>query len=316
MELRHLRYFVTLAECLSFTRAAERVHVTQSTLSHQIKQLEDEIGQPLFDRIGKRVVLTEAGESFLGYASKALREVDEGLSHLMRAGDELSGEVRIGATGTFNISFVPECLAMFLQRNPTVKVIVEELAADAIGQRLMDATLDVGIAYQPADPTHLWFEPLYTEEMVLVVSSTHPLAQRRRVRMVELHRQPLVMLPRDFATRTMLEECFRASGAEPVVAAEMNAIAPMIGTVARTQLATIVSTHAVTPREDVRILPLESPTPMRTPGLLWKRDAGQPPAVRSFAACIRKMALGRSLAGRRPPEPGATAREARSRRPS
>lgn len=316
MELRHLRYFVTLADCLSFTRAAERVHVTQSTLSHQIRQLEDEVGQPLFDRIGKRVVLTEAGESFLGYASKALREVDDGLSHLMRAGDELTGEVRIGATGTFNISFVPDCLAMFLQRNPTVKVTVEELAADAIGQGLIDASLDVGIAYQPADPTQLWFEPLYTEEMVLVVASGHPLAQRKRVRMVELHRQHLVMLPRDFATRTLLEECFRASGAEPVVAAEMNAIAPMIGLVARTQLATIVSTHAVTPREDVRILPLESPTPVRTPGMLWKRDAKQSAAVRSFAACIRKLALGRSLAGRRGAEPAAAAQEPRGRRPS
>ena len=68
MELRHLRYFVALAECLSFTRAAERVHVTQSTLSHQIRQLEDEIGQPLFDRIGKKVVTTEAGELFLAFA--------------------------------------------------------------------------------------------------------------------------------------------------------------------------------------------------------------------------------------------------------
>src|SRR5512134_2754469 len=100
MELRHLRYFTALAECLSFTRAAERVHVTQSTLSHQIRQLEDELGQPLFDRIGKRVMLTEAGETYLGYASRALREVDHGLSDLMRAGDQLSGEVRVGATGT------------------------------------------------------------------------------------------------------------------------------------------------------------------------------------------------------------------------
>ena len=174
MELRHLRYFVALAECLSFTRAAERVHVTQSTLSHQIRQLEEELGHPLFDRIGKRVMLTEAGETFLGYASRALREVDHGLSDLMRAGDELSGEVRIGATGTFNIGFVPECLAMFLERNPTVKVMVDELAADAIAQRLIDASLDVGIAYQPSDPTHLWFEPLYTEEMVLVVSAQAP----------------------------------------------------------------------------------------------------------------------------------------------
>lgn len=295
MELRHLRYFVALAECLSFTRAAERVHVTQSTLSHQIRQLEEELGRDLFDRIGKRVVLTEAGETFLAYAAKALREVDQGLSDLSRSAEALSGEVRIGATGTFNIGFVPEGLALFLQRNPTVKVSVEELSGDVIAQKLIDASLDVGIAYQPADAARLWFEPLYTEEMVLVVGTAHPLAQRKRVRMAELHRQSLVLLPHAFTTRGMLEHCFRTSGAEPVVAAEMNTIAPMIGLVARTQLAAIVSSHAVTPQADVRIIPLESPTPVRTPGLLWKRDARQTAAVRSFAACIRKLALGKSL---------------------
>ncbi len=295
MELRHLRYFVALAECSSFTRAAERVHVAQSTLSHQIRQLEDELGHPLFDRIGKRVLLTDAGETFLGYASKALREVDQGLSDLKRAGDALSGEVRIGTTGTFNIGFVPECMAIFLERNPTVKMTVDELAADAIAQRLLDATLDVGIAYQPSDSARLWFEPLYTEEMVLVVSPAHPLAARKRVRMVELHRLSLVLLPGSFTTRTMLEDCFRSCGVEPVVAAEMNTIAPMIALVARTQLATIVSSHAVQPRDDVRVIPIESPTPVRTPGMLWKRDAKLSPAVRSFASCIRKLALGRSL---------------------
>jgi LysR family cyn operon transcriptional activator len=296
MELRHLRYFATLAECLSFTRAAERMHVTQSTLSHQIRQLEDELGHPLFDRIGKRVVLTESGETFLAYASKALTEVDQGLSHLKRAGDELTGEVHIGSTGSFNIGFVPECLAIFLKRNPTVMATVEELSADDIGRRLIDGTLDVGVAYEPADAAHLWFEPLYTEEMVLVVSLRHPLAHRKRVRMVELHRQNLVLLPHSFTTRTLLDECFRSCGAEPVVVAEMNTIAPMIGLVARTQLATIVSSLAVTVPEDVKIIPLESPTPMRTPGILWKRHAKQTPAVRSFAAAMRKVALGRSLA--------------------
>lgn len=298
MELRHLRYFVALAECLSFTRAAERVHVTQSTLSHQIRQLEEELGHDLFDRIGKRVMLTEAGETFLGYASKALKEVDHGLSDLLRAGDALSGEVRIGTTGTFNIGFVPECVALFLKRNPTVMVSVEELAGDVIAAKLIDATLDVGIAYQPADPQRLWFEPLYTEEMVLVVAPTHPLAQRKRVRMVELHRQSLVLLPRAFTTRVLLDGCFQSCGAEPVVAAEMNTIAPMLGLVARTQLAAIVSHHAVAPgRDDVRVIPLESPTPVRTPGMLWKRDAKQSAAVRGFAGTIRKMALGRSLRG-------------------
>ena len=295
MELRHLRYFVALAETLSFTRAAERVHVTQSTLSHQIRQLEDEVGRPLFERIGKRVLLTEAGETFLGYAARALREVDQGLGDLMRAPGELSGEVRIGATGTFNMGFVPECLATFMHKHPTVKVIVDELAADAIAQKLLDGSLDLGIGYQPPDPAHLWFEPLYTEEMVLVVGLQHPLAQRKRVRMAELHRQRMVLLPASFATRGLLDDCFRASGAEPVLAAEINTIAPMIELVARTTLATIVSQQAVPPRDDVRVIPLESPTPVRTPGILWKRGARQSAAVKSFANGIRKLALGRSL---------------------
>src|SRR5688572_7401345 len=169
MELRHLRYFVALAETLSFTRAAERVHVTQSTLSHQIRQLEDQIGQPLFDRIGKKVVTTEAGELFLAFAARALKEVDLGLAMLQPGGGGLSGQLRIGATHTFNIRLIPECVALFLARHPTVQVQVEELAADLIGERLQAGELDIGIAYRPNGPTELWFEPLYNEEMVLVV---------------------------------------------------------------------------------------------------------------------------------------------------
>lgn len=295
LELRHLRYFVALAETLSFTRAAQRVHVTQSTLSHQIRQLEGEVGRPLFDRIGKRVLLTEAGETFMGYAAKALREVDQGLGELLRKPDDLAGEVRLGATGSFAIGFVPDCMAEFLQRHPTVKVTVDELPASAIAQRLLEGSLDIGIAYQPTDASDLWFEPLYTEEMVLVVGLQHPLAQRKRVRMVELHRQRMVLLPSSFATRAMLDDCFRACGAEPILAAEANTIAPMIELVARTPLATIVSSQALSPRADVRVIPLESPTPVRTPGILWKRGVKQTAAVRSFANGLRKMALGRSL---------------------
>jgi len=174
-------------------------------------------------------------------------------------------------------------------------VTVDELAADEIAHKLLDGALDLGIGYQPSDPEHLWFEPLYTEELMLVVGLAHPLAQRKRVRMVELHRQRLVLLPQSFATRALLDECFRSCGAEPVLAAEMNTIAPMIALVARASLATILAQQAVPPRSDIRVIPLESPTPVRTPGILWKRDARQTPAVRSFATGLRKIALGRSL---------------------
>jgi LysR family cyn operon transcriptional activator len=296
MELRHLRYFTALADCLSFTRAADRVHVTQSTLSHQIRQLEEEVGQPLFERIGKRVVTTEAGELFLAFASRALSEVDQGIAMLMPGGGGLTGQIRVGATHTFNIGLIPECVALFLARHPTVQVQVEELAADAIASRLHAGDLDIGIAYRPNGPTDLWFEPLYNEEMVLVVGDHHPLAGRKRIRMVELHQQKVVLLPSYYATRTLLDECFQASGAEPVVVAEMSTIAPMLGLVLRMEIAAIVAINAVpATMSGLRMIPIESPTPIRTPGILWQRDAQQAAPVQSFAVIVRKTALGNSL---------------------
>lgn len=296
MELRHLRYFVTVAECLNFTRAAERVHVTQSTLSHQIRQLEEELDQPLFDRAGKRVLLTDAGERFLDYANQALAAVDQGIGALKESSADLAGEVRIGATHTFNLGFIPECVALFLTRHPTARVVVEELSADDISAKVTSGELDLGIAYRPAALDDLWFEPLYNEEMVLVVADDHPLAQRKRVRLVELHRQQLVLLPKEFATRTLLDECFRACGAEPQVVAEMNTIAPMLGLVARTRIGSIMAANAAMPQSGLKRIPLESPTPIRTPGILWKRgNRQQDSPMRSFSSIVRKLALSRSL---------------------
>ena len=298
MELRHLRYFVALAECLNFTRAAERVHVTQSTLSHQIRQLEEEIGRPLFDRVGKRVVMTEAGEMFLGNATRALKEIDQGLGELKAELSQLKGEIRVGATHTFNLGFIPDCVAMFLGRHPTAQVAVEELSAGDICDKVRAGGLDLGITYRPEGLSDLWFEPLYNEEMALVVSAEHPFARRKRIRMLALHGQRLVLLPRTFATRKMLDECLRASGAEPIVVAEMNTIAPMLSLVGRTLIGAIVSTHAVPAHAGLRVIPLENPTPIRTPGIVWKLDNKQTVQMRSFSAIVRKLALSHSLGAR------------------
>ena len=286
-----MRYFQVLAETLNFTRAAERAHVTQSTLSHQIKQLEEQIGTRLFDRIGKRVVITEAGEVFLAFIARALKEVDQGLGALKRDPNALSGEIRIGATHTFSLQFIPSCVATFLARYPGVKVTIAELASDAIASGLKDGSLDLGITYRPNGPSDLLFEPLYNEELMLVVSTDHALAKRKRVRMVELHRQRLVLLTKGFATRQLLDECFAACGAEPVVVAEMNTIAPMLGLVERTSIAAIVARNAVIPTRALHVIPLESPTPIRIPGMLMQRQPIHTSPVKSFAAIVRKIAV-------------------------
>lgn len=295
MELRHLRYFIALAGSLNFTRAAERLHVTQSTLSHQIKQLEEEIGMPLFDRVGRRVALTEAGDEFLLHATRALREIDLGLGALRRPDQQMTGELRIGATHTFNLGFIPDCVARFHQRRPLVRVVVEELSADHIAERLLQGSLDMGIAYRPTHPGLLQFEPLYNEEMVLVVARDHPLARRKRMRLVELHRLPMALLPGSFATRRMLDECFTAAGAEPQVVAEINTLAPLMSLVEKTQLAAIVSANVIPAHAGLAQIRLESPTPVRTSGMLWAPRARESTLTRAFSTIVRKLASRTSL---------------------
>ncbi|WP_066270338.1 LysR substrate-binding domain-containing protein [Hydrogenophaga palleronii] len=296
MELRHLRYFAALAASLSFTRAAEKVHVTQSTLSHQIRQLEEELGTALFDRVGKKVVLTDAGETFLAYATRALKEVDQGVGALKAEEEALQGRVRVGATHSSNLGFIPQCVALFMQQHPTVHMAVQELSADNIVSQVRSGDLDLGIAYRPTALSGLVFEPLFNEEMVLVVGPGHPLFKRRRVRMVELHRQALVLLSPEFATRTLLDECFVASGAEPRVLAEMNTVGPMLSLVERMPIATIVSGSVVPQGSVLRAIPIESPTPIRTPGILRRKSDHPSPEARSFSAIVRKLGFNGSLA--------------------
>jgi LysR family cyn operon transcriptional activator len=290
MELRHVRYFDAVAETLNFTRAAERLHVTQSTLSHQIRQMEDELGSVLFDRSGKKVRMTEAGEILRSYMTPALEQIDRGVQALRGEGEQLTGKLRLGTTPSFNTRMVPSCVATYLHHYPGIQVTVEELAASMIIRRLSAGHLDLAVSYRPPDGSELWFEPLYNEELKLVVAATHPLAKRRRVRMVELHHVRMVLLPAQFQTRKLLDDCFEAAGAEPLIAAQLNSIAPMIELVRQTELAAIIAETAVTPGADLRVIPLEDPTPIRTPGMLWHKGATRSPSIKHFADIIRRAA--------------------------
>ena len=296
MELRHLRYFTALADELNFTRAAEMVHVTQSTLSHQIKQLETEIGHRLFDRVGKRIVITDAGEQLLGRVKNALSEIDEGLRALHGITKQLSGNLRIGVTHTFNVSLLPSCIDTFFQKYPSVRVTVHEQSAEAVAHGVDTMNYDIGIAYRPPNLNSISFEPLCNDEMALVVSPRHPFANRKRVRMSELHKQDLILSTKDTTTRNLLDEWFRSVGAEPVVVVEMNPIAPVLALVRRIPLAAIVSRQALGEVEDLRIIPIESPTPLRTPGILWNRNHQPTVEAKSFAVIVRNAVVGTRMA--------------------
>ncbi|CAM3861876.1 LysR substrate-binding domain-containing protein [Bordetella tumulicola] len=290
MELRHLRYFLALAERLNFTQAAAQVHVTQSTLSHQISQLEDELGQRLFDRSDRRVTITAAGELFLTKAINALAEIDNGIALMNTLNKDLSGELRIGTTPTLNMEVVPRCIAQFTEDHPSVHILVEEETGDELISGLRAQRLDLVLAYRPLVLEGIVFEPLYTEEMILVVGERHAFARRRRVRMAELHRRELVLPPRKFTTRQQIDEAFTAVGAQPFVVIEMVSLAAILALVEQTALAAIVSRSAWRGRDGLYAIPLEAPTMTRMPGLIWVDGQPRAPAVAAFASIVRGVA--------------------------
>lgn len=296
MELRHLRYFVALAEHLSFTRAAERVHVTQSTLSHQIRQLEEELECELLIRSGRQVRLTAQGEAFLESARHALREVENGVKAVRTIDSVLTGELKIAATGTFCAYIIPACVPEFLRLQPKASLDIRELSGQEIAAALLANEVDFGITYEPENSPDLMFEPLLNEEMVVVVSAEHSWAKRKFLRVAELHGQDLVLLPSSYSTRQMLERCFQMANAKPRIVAQTNSIAPMIQMVRSAQLATIMSEHAAQSL-GLHIIPLQSPTPVRTPGLIWRRHHGRAPLARQFALILQRYLDARAHQG-------------------
>jgi len=289
MELRHLRYFVALAERLNFTAAAEQVHVTQPTLSHQIKQLENELGVDLFNRSERRVSLTAAGVLFLPKVLEALKALDSGTALLKASTTELSGHIRVATSQTFNIVIVPRTVLLYMQHHQHVRITVEELTLEDMTRALRSGDIDLAIAYQPVDSQDLLFEPLCDEELVLISRPDHPLARRKRVRMIELHGRDMVMLPSRFKTRQILQEAFNSAGTEPNVIVESGTIPSLLNLVRETGAPTILSRYAVAPDSTLKTIPLESPRPMRTTGLIWSRNRSQTPILAAFGALLRSV---------------------------
>jgi len=292
MELRHLRYFSVLAECENFTRAAERLFITQSTLSHTIKQLEEELGLALFDRVGKRVSLNKDGSLFLHTVSRTLQELDSGIVDLRQSAiGTLSGELHVGTVHTFNLTLIPQCMFDFLTLNPTVKLRVSEFSAAELERKVLDGTFDLSISYAPSQPDDFWYEPLYNEEFVLIVRPDHAFAARKRIRMVELHRTPLILPAPAYGNRVLLDSCFRSVRAEPHVVAELNSIVPTVDLVRRMGIPAILAYTAIESVEGMPIVRIEDPKPIRTPVLLWKKNSPQSPAARMFADIVKRTAM-------------------------
>ncbi len=282
MEHRHLRYFLAVAQTQHMTQAAERIHVTQSTLSHQINQLEQLLGVTLFDRVGRGIRLTQAGELFRGFAQRALKEMEDARVALDELQNVVRGNLRLGVIHTYNSTLVPPIVAQFLTLHPGVKISVEDLPAIAIDEAISEGELDLGIAFAPGGPD-VAAEPVFEEELVLIVNRKHPLAKKRAIRSTALSEIPLALQTDHFATRRLIDQAFGAAiGAN--VRVEMSSIESLLNTVRTGLVGTIVSERAFGNDPGLSKVRITHPTTIRTAALLWHRERYRAPAAREFAS--------------------------------
>jgi DNA-binding transcriptional LysR family regulator len=223
MELRQLAYFVAVAEEANFTRAAERVHISQSGVSAQIRQLEHELGAALIDRSGRTATLTTAGAAALDHARSALASADA----LRQAVDDVNGVVRghlvVGMVTGCTITPLFDALAAFRHEHPGVEISVLEDNSARLVESVRSGDADmalVGTAGAPAPDLEAL--TIVSEGLVAVVPPDHPLAQRARVTVAQLGEHPIVCMPAGTGIRAVLDQAFAAHGLRPDVALQAS----------------------------------------------------------------------------------------------
>ena len=287
VELRQLRYFLSVAETEHLTQSAEALFITQSTLSHGLRQLEAELGTPLFDRLGRGLRLSQAGVAFRAHANRVLQEVEAGRMALADLSGLQAGTLTVGVIPSFLTRFVPEAVADFSADYPKVRVLVRDLRGGPIEEMLIAGQLDMGISFHPVAHEEIVVEPLFDEALHLVVHHSHPLAGRRSLRLQALRDVPLALLPRSFATRRLIDEAFAAAGVAPVIRVEMDTVDALLHVCSR-GLATIAAEQAATQAgPDMRAIVLTEPRTVRRAGVLWRRGASRNAAAVEFVARLR-----------------------------
>jgi DNA-binding transcriptional LysR family regulator len=284
MELRQLAYFVAVAEEASFTRAAARASVAQPGVSAQIRQLEQELGQPLFDRSGRTVTLTEAGTVVLPYARAALDAVEGACRVVDELTGLLRGQVAVGMVTACASLDLADMLAAFHQAHPGVEIALAEAASDRLIADLQAGHLDlafVGLAAPP--PPGIATQVLVDEALVAAVVPGDPLADAEAVPIDRLRERALIGLPRGTGLRAALDNACAAAGFKPKIAFE----ASDLGIVAQLAIrglgvAMLPESVATAYAEQLRTVVVGDPVPRGTLELAWRADGPVGPAARAL----------------------------------
>jgi DNA-binding transcriptional LysR family regulator len=209
LDSRQIRAFCVLARTGSFTQTARELHITQSGISHSIKALERDIGCRLLDRLGKKVVLTQAGEQLLQHATRILQEMENARESLAHLGKWGRGRLRIGASTTACQHLIPPVLREFKESFPDHAITIEPGDTSAIVSSLLRHRIDLAIAVEPEKEPQIEFHPLFTDELHFIVGGLHPWAKAGRAERGEIPRQNYILYNKQSITFRIVEEYFR-----------------------------------------------------------------------------------------------------------
>jgi len=290
MEVRQLQTFCILAEELNFTRTAERVHTVQSNVTSQIKALEEELGSPLFDRLGKRVVLTEAGRRFRPYAEKTLALMDQG-RRAVQFGDEPAGPLYIGAPESVLTYRLPEVLKLFRKRYPKVELIFRPDMDEKLADSLEGGKLDLAISMSDSvDNESLRSIKLRTEDVFLFGHPDHPLSSAKKIYPEDLTDQTLLLTEAGCGYRKKLDLQLAEANIKPQSVTEFSSVEAIKQCVSAGMgfglLPEIVISAGLKKRQFV-VLNWQGPKMTIATHIVWHKDKWISPSMQAFLDVLK-----------------------------
>jgi LysR family transcriptional regulator, cyn operon transcriptional activator len=240
IEIRHLRYVLAVAEAGSFSRAADRLGVSQPNISQQLLDLEAGLRVSLFQRRGKRILPTSAGLIFQGHARVISRQIESLLQDLSAEPGQMRGALHLGVVPILNVAFVPQLLGEFSSSHPGVSLNVEEISSTEIETALEEGRMDLGLGFLTRHSPNLHYERLCTDQFTLIVHESHKWAGRRMIDVSELHQERFLQLTDTFVMRRMSDAICREHQVQPRNVAELNSIETLLRSLALMQAAALM----------------------------------------------------------------------------
>lgn len=294
MDLHQLKVFHTAVQAGGFTHASRKLHLSQSTISQHIKQLEDELGCPLFMRVGKQVIPTQAGQLLREHCERIFQDVKNAEMSIQELTGLRKGKVRFGSGATTLIYQLPHVLEAYQARYPDVELIVVSEISEVIRRDVAAHRLDLGLVMLPVNEPNLQVEPLFAEELQIALPARHPLAQKRVLRAKDLQQLRFILYEHKTVMRQLIDNFLAELGVRPQVTMVMENIEAIKSLIGAGLGASVLPVHAVgneAADKKVRLMRVEGRRLHRQLSLITLKSSYIPNAVQELGKLIRAELL-------------------------